>query len=73
MDDATAKDILHLLIDSDPLSLMERDTYAECLPIHYAAGCEKSTEFCKILVRVFNRLWDLVFATFTQPSPILRH
>ena len=24
------------------------------------------------LVRVFNRLWDLVFATFTQPSPILR-
>ena len=25
------------------------------------------------LIRVFNRLWDLVFATFTQPSPILRH
>ena len=35
MDDVTAKDILHLLIDSDLQSVRERDTYEEFLPIHH--------------------------------------
>ena len=54
MDDVTAKDILHLLIDSDLQSVRERDTYEEFLLIHHAAGYgKKSTEFCKILVEAY--------------------
>ena len=53
MDDVTAKDILHLLLNSDPPSVRERDTDGEFLPIHHAAGGGKSTDFCKILVKAF--------------------
>ena len=52
VDNVTSKDILHLLLDTDSLSVRERDTYEEFLPIHHAAG-KKSTEFCKILVKAF--------------------